>query len=122
MKMALVKTIARKSINLLPYTPADLCKGSKATQNTSEVMNTVREITRQIIIKLPVPAGTNYTVISCYMPPEVTRGQLNRARCGQKPQYLSSCCIAWGVDIEDNANRERSDSHWNKAIQLLQFI
>jgi len=28
---------------------------------------------------------------------------------------------AWGVDIEDPANRERSNQHWNNAMALMKL-
>ena len=56
-----------------------------------------------VIVDPPVPKGVSATLtITCYAPPEMLY-------------------YAYGVDIEDVANRERSNQHWKNALDLLQI-
>lgn len=122
-----VKTIARKSkLTYYPTLGRPVCKG-KVKGDTEYKLRSYEyseDNPRQIVVDPPVPAGTNATlVISCYMPPDVTSedSSIDLGADAEAAVFEFMLYYAWGVDIEDNANRERSDSHWNKAIQLLQL-
>lgn len=78
---------------------------------------------RSVIIDPPAPAGVKgELVISCFAPQELVDNpdavldigdDLNAAIFELMLYY------AWGVDIEDIANRERSNQHWSNAMTLL---
>lgn len=79
---------------------------------------------RQIIVDPPVPAGVDATlVISCYQPPVVT-GEESSIELGAELEaavFELMLYYAWGVDIEDVANRERSNTHWHNAMTILKL-
>lgn len=75
-----------------------------------------------LIVDPPVPDGVSATmVITCYSPPVLSSVeddiQINDTHLPIIFELM--LYYAWGVDIEDQANRERSDTHWNNAIKLL---
>lgn len=79
---------------------------------------------RQIIVDPPVPAGTEATlVISCYQPPVVTSedSAIDMGADLESAVFELMLYYAWGVDIEDTANRERSNQHWNNAMTLMKL-
>ena len=79
---------------------------------------------RQIIVDPPVPAGTDATlVISCYQPPVVTSedSAIDMGADLESAVFELMLYYAWGVDIEDTANRERSNQHWNNAMTLMKL-
>ena len=79
---------------------------------------------RQIIVDPPVPEGTDATlIISCYQPPVVT-SEDSAVELGadlESAVFELMLYYAWGVDIEDQANRERSNQHWNNAMTLMKL-
>lgn len=79
---------------------------------------------RQIIVDPPVPEGTEATlIISCYQPPVVT-SENSAVELGadlESAVFELMLYYAWGVDIEDQANRERSNQHWNNAMTLMKL-
>lgn len=79
---------------------------------------------RQIIVDPPVPEGTDATlIISCYQPPVVT-SENSAVELGadlESAVFELMLYYAWGVDIEDQANRERSNQHWNNAMTLMKL-
>lgn len=122
-----LKHIARKA-NHTTYPPLGrpICKG-KIKGNGEYKLHSYEyseENPRYILVDPPVPANTDATlIISCYTPPAVTSldSEVDLGADIESAVFEFMLYYAWGVDIEDNANRERSDSHWNKAIQLLQL-
>lgn len=79
---------------------------------------------RQIIVDPPVPPNTDaILVISCYQPP-VVKSEDNAIELGadlESAVFELMLYYAWGVDIEDNANRERSNQHWQNAMALMKI-
>lgn len=79
---------------------------------------------KMIIVDPPVPSGADATlVITCYAPPtldsvddEIPFTDVHASVIFELVLYY-----AWGVDIEDQANRERSNTHWNNALKLLEI-
>lgn len=79
---------------------------------------------RQIIVDPPVPPGTEATlVISCYQPPVFTGGdgELDLGSDLEAAVFELMLYYAWGVDIEDTASRERSNTHWQNAMSIMKF-
>lgn len=79
---------------------------------------------RQIIVDPPVPAGVEASlVISCYQPPVVS-GEDDIIDLGsdlESAVFELMLYYAWGVDIEDTASRERSNTHWQNAMTLMRL-
>nr|DAR25190.1 MAG TPA: head to tail adaptor [Caudoviricetes sp.] len=122
-----LKSIARKATHTkYPALGRPICKG-RVKGNKDYKLNSYEysdENPRYILVDPPVPANTDATlVITCYTPPDVTSldSEVDLGADIESAIFELMLYYAWGVDIEDNANRERSDSHWNKAIQLLQL-
>lgn len=79
---------------------------------------------RQIFVDPPVPAGVEATlVISCYQPPVVTSDDsvIDMGADLESAVFELMLYYAWGVDIEDNASRERSNQHWQNAMTLMKL-
>lgn len=122
-----VTKIARQAkLSKFPSLGRPVCKG-KVKAGTPYKLNSYEyseENPRQIIVDPPVPPGVEATlVITCYIPPDITSidSAIDLGADVEAAVFELMLYYAWGVDIEDNANRERSDSHWNKAVQLLQL-
>lgn len=78
---------------------------------------------RSVTIDPPAPAGVKgELVLSCFAPQDATDSLDATLDIGDD---LSAAIFelmlyyAWGVDIEDTANRERSNQHWSNAMTLL---
>lgn len=79
---------------------------------------------KTIIVDPPVPKGVNATLtITCYAPPTIS-GEDDDLQIDVNIRpiiFELMLYYAYGVDIEDNANRERSNQHWKNALDLLQI-
>lgn len=79
---------------------------------------------KTIIVDPPVPKGASATLtITCYAPPEI-KGDADELDIDENLRpiiFELMLYYAYGVDIEDNANRERSNQHWKNAFDLLQI-
>lgn len=72
----------------------------------------------------PVPEGVNAVVsVMCHTPPvmmsledDIPLDDTHKAIVFELMLYY-----AWGVDIEDVANRERSNKHWDNALALMKI-
>lgn len=77
-----------------------------------------------IIVDPPVPKGVSATLtITCYAPPEIS-GEDDELEVDDNFRpiiFELMLYYAYGVDIEDVANRERSNQHWKNALDLLQI-
>lgn len=79
---------------------------------------------KMIIVDPPVPVGTDATlVITCYAPPSLggMDDEIPFTDVHTSVIFELILYYAWGVDIEDQANRERSNTHWNNALKLLEI-
>lgn len=75
-----------------------------------------------IIVDPPVPNGRTATlVITCYSPPDIKDVNEELPINATHASIIFELLLyyAWGVDIEDTANRERSNTHWNNALKLM---
>lgn len=79
---------------------------------------------RSILVDPPVPDDADVSMVfTCYIPPEVSSADSVVELGGDLEAVVFELMLyyAWGVDIEDVANRERSNQHWNNAMTLLQL-
>lgn len=79
---------------------------------------------RTIIVEPPVPDDAEATlVISCFQPPQITSEDsvLELGEQLESAVFELMLYYAWGVDIEDNASRERSNTHWTNAMTLMRL-
>ena len=115
----------RTKIGLYPKLGRPVCS-SRVKSNTYKLSSyDIDESNpRQIIVDPPVPEGTDATlIISCYQPPVVT-SEDSAVELGadlESAVFELMLYYAWGVDIEDRANRERSNQHWNNAMALMKL-
>lgn len=75
-----------------------------------------------VIVDPPVPVGfTGSLVVTCYSPPKIDSLDEDLPFDDSHATIVFELILyyAWGVDIEDNANRERSNTHWNNALKLM---
>lgn len=80
--------------------------------------------TKMIVVDPPVPEGTKATmVITCFAPPslESLEDEIPFDDSHAAIVFELLLYYAWGVDIEDQASRERSDTHWKNAMTLLEI-
>lgn len=79
---------------------------------------------RSILVDPPVPENADVSLVfTCYVPPTVDSIDSVIELGGDLEAVVFELMLyyAWGVDIEDVANRERSNQHWNNAMTLLQL-
>lgn len=79
---------------------------------------------KTIYVDPPLQKGQSGTLtITCYAPPQVTgiNDELDVDENFRPIIFELMLYYAYGVDIEDNANRARSDAHFKAALQLLQI-
>lgn len=79
---------------------------------------------KTIIVDPPVPEDEDAILtITCYAPPEIKGmdDELDMDENFRPILFELMLYYAWGVDIEDQANRERSNKHWENAMTLLQI-
>lgn len=79
---------------------------------------------KMIVVDPPVPAGTDATmVITCYAPPKLESFDEDLPLNDTHTSIVFELILyyAWGVDIEDQASRERSNTHWNNALKLMEI-
>lgn len=111
----------------LPAISRPLCK-SITKSNSDYVVKSYAlddDDDRIIVVEPPVPAGvTGLLTISCYSPPtiETEDDDIELTQAQQTAVFELVLYYAWGVDIEDTANRERSNTHWEHAMTLLKVI
>lgn len=111
----------------LPAISRPLCK-SITKSNSDYVVKSYAlddDDDRIIVVEPPVPAGvTGLLTISCYSPPtvETEDDDIELTQAQQTAVFELVLYYAWGVDIEDTANRERSNTHWKHAMTLLKVI
>lgn len=77
-----------------------------------------------IVVDPPVPPGEHATlVITCYAPPRLTSMDDDIPFTDVHASVIFELILyyAWGVDIEDQASRERSNTHWNNAMKLMEI-
>jgi hypothetical protein len=75
-----------------------------------------------IYVYPPVPAGTDAKmVVTCYSPPDPTSldEQVNISSSYLSAIFELMLYYGFGVDIESVPSRDRSETHWNKAAELL---
>lgn len=75
-----------------------------------------------IIVDPPVPTGASATlVVTCYAPPAMKSVEEDLPLNDTHAAIIFELILyyAWGVDIEDQASRERSNTHWNNALKLM---
>lgn len=111
----------------LPTLSRPLCK-SITNSNSDYVVKSYsldEDDDRIIIVDPPVPQGVSGVLtISCYSPPtiETEDDDIDLSQAQQTAVFELILYYAWGVDIEDTANRERSNTHWAHAMTLLQIL
>lgn len=111
----------------LPTLSRPLCKSITKT-NSDYIVKSYsldEDDDRIIIVDPPVPQGVNGVLtISCYSPPtiETEDDDIDLSQAQQTAVFELILYYAWGVDIEDTANRERSNTHWAHAMTLLQIL
>lgn len=79
---------------------------------------------KTIYVDPPLQKGQTGTLtITCYAPPKVNGidDELDLDENFRPIIFELMLYYAYGVDIEDNANRERSEAHIKVALQLLQI-
>lgn len=111
----------------LPTLRRQLCKSVTTSDGEYRVKSYTLDESddRIIIVDPPVPEGTKATLtISCYSPPEVNTedDEVDLDNSQQTAVFELILYYAWGVDIEDTANRERSKTHWDNAMTLLNIM
>lgn len=77
-----------------------------------------------LVVDPPVPEGTTATmVVTCYAPPKIQSLEEDLPFDDTHAAVIFELILyyAWGVDIEDQANRERSNTHWNNALKLMEI-
>lgn len=77
-----------------------------------------------LVVDPPVPEGTKATmVVTCYAPPRLQSLEEHLPFDDTHAAVVFELILyyAWGVDIEDQANRERSNKHWENALKLLEI-
>lgn len=77
-----------------------------------------------IVVDPPVPPGESATlVITCYAPPTLNTMDDDIPFTDVHASVVFELILyyAWGVDIEDQASRERSNTHWNNAMKLMEI-
>lgn len=75
-----------------------------------------------ILVEPPVPVGFEGSlVVTCYSPPRIDSLDEDLPFDDSHATIVFELILyyAWGVDIEDQANRERSNTHWNNALKLM---
>lgn len=79
---------------------------------------------KTIVVDPPVPKGADATLtITCYAPP-VLKSEDDELQLDENFRpiiFELMLYYGYGVDIEDQANRERSNTHWRNALALLQI-
>lgn len=111
----------------LPTLSRPLCK-SITNSNSDYIVKSYsldEDDDRIIIVDPPVPQGVSgILTISCYSPPtiETEDDDIDLSQAQQTAVFELILYYAWGVDIEDTANRERSNTHWAHAMMLLQIL
>lgn len=111
----------------LPTLSRPLCK-SITNSNSDYIVKSYsldEDDDRIIIVDPPVPQGVSgILTISCYSPPiiETEDDDIDLSQAQQTAVFELILYYAWGVDIEDTANRERSNTHWAHAMTLLQIL
>lgn len=111
----------------LPTLSRPLCKSITKT-NSDYIVKSYsldEDDDRIIIVDPPVPSGVSGVLsISCYSPPtiETEDDDIDLSQAQQTAVFELILYYAWGVDIEDTANRERSNTHWVHAMTLLQIL
>lgn len=111
----------------LPTLSRPLCK-SITNSNSDYIVKSYsldEDDDRIIIVDPPVPRGVSgILTISCYSPPtiETEDDDIDLSQAQQTAVFELILYYAWGVDIEDTANRERSNTHWAHAMTLLQIL
>lgn len=79
---------------------------------------------KMIVVDPPVPPGADATlVITCYSPPKLGSmdDEIPFTDVHTSVVFELILYYAWGVDIEDQSSRERSNTHWNNALKLLEI-
>lgn len=116
---------ARKSILYdTPRLGRPICRVKSVNDEYNLVSYDFSPSGREIMVEPPVPEGVNAKLsITCFIPPQITGfDSVVDISYEMEPAIFELMLYyAWGVDIEDTANRERSESHWSKAIKLLQL-
>lgn len=116
--------VRRASLYNTPRLGRPLCRAKVSSSGYKMVSYDFSPSGREIIVDPPVPDGADATLtITCFQPPSITGidSVVDLSGTHEAAVFELMLYYAWGVDIEDNANRERSDSHWNKAMQLMQL-
>lgn len=125
----ITSTVRKRSSSSLklPTLRRKFCKGTTESDSGYRVKSYTldEDDDRAIIVDPPVPEGVKATLsISCYAPPEVNSEdddiELDNAQ--QTAVFELLLYYAWGVDIEDTANRDRSKLHWDNAMSLLRIM
>lgn len=120
-----IERIRRANLNIFPSLGRPICKskvcgkGYKLNSYDIDPNNA-----RSIIVDPPVPPDADATlVVTCYIPPTVDSidSEVELGADLEAVVFELMLYYAWGVDIEDVANRERSNQHWNNAMTLLQL-
>lgn len=99
-----------------------ITKGDTAYQVKSYTLDPDDE--KLLIVDPPVPAGFDGVLaISCYGHPTISSydEELPFNETHATAVFELVLYYAWGVDIEDQANRERSNTHWANALKLLEI-
>lgn len=79
---------------------------------------------RVLLVDPPLKQGDEATlVVSCYQPPHITGMDSTVDIGGDLEPAIFELMLyyAWGVDIEDAATRERSNTHWTNAMTLMKL-
>lgn len=124
-KDGVVERVRRANLSIYPPLGRPMCRskicGTGYKMKSFDIDPTNR---RSILVDPPVPDGADVSlVLTCYMPPTVDSVD-STIELGQDLEavvFELMLYYAWGVDIEDVANRERSNQHWNNAMTLLQL-
>lgn len=120
-----IERIRRANLNIYPTLGRPSCrskicgKGYKMKSFDIDPTNA-----RSILVDPPVPEDADVSLVfTCYVPPTVDSIDSTVELGGDLEAVVFELMLyyAWGVDIEDVANRERSNQHWNNAMTLLQL-
>ncbi len=114
-------------LNMYPVLGRPICKSKVKPSESNKIeykmkgYDYITEDHRQIQVEPPVPAGFEGSlVLTCYSPPDVSAPDAEVDLQGSEPAIFELMLYyAWGVDIEDTATRERSNTHWQNAMTLL---
>lgn len=110
----------------LPSINRPVCRVSTATTGDYKVKSYTidPDDPKMVIVDPPVPDGVTATmVVTCYAPPKMESLEEDLPINDTHSAIVFELILyyAWGVDIEDQANRERSNKHWDNALKLMEI-